>query len=80
MNKNESTMKEDMNMIFGKEWKWFLSLAPMMKLRVAWFVVSFCLMLLFVENCGVVGLTAIGLNFCASAIALKDVDGYGLDE
>lgn len=73
-------MKEDMNMIFGKEWKWFLSLAPMMKLRVAWFVVSFCLMLLFVENCGVVGLTAIGLNFCASAIALKDVDGYGLDE
>lgn len=73
-------MKEDMNMIFGKEWKWFLSLAPMMKLRVAWFVVSFCLVLLFVESCGVFGLLAIGLNLCASAIALKDVNGDGLDD
>ena len=73
-------MKEDMNMIFGKEWRWFLSLAPMMKLRVAWFVVSFCLVLLFAESCGVVGLLAIGLNLCASAIALEDVNGDGLDE
>lgn len=73
-------MKEDMNMIFGKEWKWFLGLAPMMKLRVAWFVVSFCLVLLFVESSGVFGLLAIALNLCASAIALKDVNGDGLDE
>lgn len=73
-------MKEDMNMIFGKEWKWFLSLALMMKLRVAWFMVSFCLVLLFVESCGVFGLIAIALNLCASAIALKDVNGDGLDE
>ena len=73
-------MKEDMNMIFGKEWKWFLSLAPMMKLRVAWFMVSFCLVLLFVESCGVFGLIAIELNLCASAIALKDVNGDDLDE
>lgn len=73
-------MKEDMNMIFGKEWKWFLNLAPMMKLRVAWFMVSFCLVLLFVESCGVFGLIAIALNLCASAIALKDVNGDGLDE
>lgn len=73
-------MKEDMNMIFGKEWKWFLSLTPMMKLRVAWFMVSFCLVLLFVESCGVFGLIAIALNLCASAIALKDVNGDGLDE
>lgn len=67
-------------MIFGKEWKWFLNLAPMMKLRVAWFMVSFCLVLLFVESCGVFGLIAIALNLCASAIALKDVNGDGLDE
>lgn len=67
-------------MIFGKEWKWFLSLALMMKLRVAWFMVSFCLVLLFVESCGVFGLIAIALNLCASAIALKDVNGDGLDE
>lgn len=36
-------MKEALNMIFGKEWKWFLNLAPQMKLRLIWFVVSFCL-------------------------------------
>lgn len=27
-------MKEALNMIFGKEWKWFLNLAPQMKLRL----------------------------------------------
>lgn len=73
-------MREYMNMLFGKEWKWFLSLASMMKLRVVWFVISFCLVLLLAESCGMVGLLAIGLNLCASAIALKDVNGYGLDE
>lgn len=73
-------MKEAFNIIFGKEWKWFLSLAPMMKLRVAWFMVSFCLVLLFVESCGMFGLIAIVGNLCASAIALKDVNGDGLDE
>lgn len=73
-------MKEDMNKIFGKEWKWFLSLAPMMKLRIVWFIVSFCLVLMFAESWDVLGLIAVGMNFCASAIALRDVNGDGLDE
>ena len=74
-------MKEDMNMIFGKEWKWFLSLAPMMKLRVAWFVVSFCLACaLSFESSSVLSVIAVDINFCASSIALRGVPGDGLEE
>lgn len=74
-------MKEDMNMIFGKEWKWFLSLAPMMKLRVAYFVVSFCLACaLSFESSSVLSVIAVAINFCASSIALRGVPGDGLEE
>lgn len=67
-------MKEDISKIFGKEWRWFLSLALMMKLRVIWFVVSFCLLCcLSAEDCSVLFVLLLGLNLCASAIALRGV-------
>lgn len=70
-----------MNIIFGKEWKCFQKLTPIMKLKVIWFAISFCLILcLSVENCGVLGVIALCVNLCASAIALRGVNGDGLDE
>ena len=37
-------MKEAFRLIYGKEWKWFLSLALAMKLRLIWFLVSFVML------------------------------------
>lgn len=74
-------MKEALNMIFGNEWKWFLNLAPQMKLRLIWFVVSFCLACaLSFESSSVLGVIAVAINFCASSIALRGVPGDGLEE
>lgn len=64
-------MKEDISRIFGKEWKWFSRLTMMMKLRMVWFLTSFCLLCcLSAEDCSVLLLC---LNLCASAIALRGV-------
>lgn len=72
-------MKEDISKIFGKEWRWFLSLALMMKLRVIWFVVSFCFVVMLTESCGIIGFLSV-LNLCASSFALRGVNGDGLNE
>ena len=67
-------MKEALNMIFGKEWKWFLNLAPQMKLRLIWFVVSFCLACaLSFESSSVLSVIAVAINFCAITISLNSL-------
>jgi hypothetical protein len=74
-------MKEAFRLIYGKEWKWFLSLALAMKLRLIWFVVSFCLACaLSFESSSVLSVIAVAINFCASSIALRGVPGDGLEE
>ena len=74
-------MKEALRLIYGKEWKWFLSLAPAMKLRLIWFLVSFVMLCaLSFENNDILCVCAIAVNFLASAIALRGVPGEGLEE
>lgn len=71
---NVYVMKEDISRIFGKEWKWFSRLTLMMKLRVVWFLTSFCLLCcLSAEESGVLCVLLLCLNLCASAIALGGV-------
>lgn len=74
-------MKEAFKLIYGKEWKWFLKLAPAMKLKLIWFLVSFVMLCaLSFEDNGVLCVLAVVLNFCASCIALRDVPGDGIEE
>lgn len=74
-------MKEAFRLIYGKEWKWFLSLALAMKMRLIWFLVSFAMLcaLLF-DRSDVLCVFAVAINFCASSIALRGVPGDGLEE
>jgi hypothetical protein len=52
-----------------------------MKLRLIWFVVSFCLACaLSFESSSVLSVIAVAINFCASSIALRGVPGDGLEE
>ncbi len=74
-------MKEALRLIYGKEWKWFLNLAPAMKLRLIWFLVSFVMLCtLSFEDNDVLCVLAVAVNFLASAIALRGVPGDGLEE
>lgn len=74
-------MKEDISKIFGKEWKWFCRLTLMMKLRIVWFLTSFCLLCCSsVEDSSVLYVLLLGLNLCASAMALRSVHCKDIDE
>lgn len=74
-------MKEALRLIYGKEWKWFLNLAPGMKLRLIWFLVSFVMLCaLSFEANDVLCVLAVAVNFLASAIALRGVPDEGLEE
>lgn len=72
-------MKEAFRLIYGKEWKWFLSLAFAMKLRLIWFLVSELFALSF-DRSDVLCVFAVVVNFLASAIALRGVPGDGIEE
>ena len=74
-------MKEAFRLIYGKEWKWFLSLALAMKLRLIWFLVSFVMLCtLSFDRSDVLCVFAVVVNFRASAIALRGVPGDGIEE
>lgn len=74
-------MKEAFRLIYGKEWKWFLSLALAMKLRLIWFLVSFVMLYaLPFDSSDVLCVFAVVVNFLASAIALRGVPGDGIEE
>ncbi|MBL1005711.1 MAG: hypothetical protein JJO71_18925 [Escherichia coli] len=74
-------MKEAFRLIYGKEWKWFLSLALAMKLRLIWFLVSFVMLCaLSFDRSDVLCVVAFIMNFLASAIALRGVSGDGIEE
>ena len=74
-------MKEAFRLIYGKEWKWFLSLAFAMKLRLIWFLVSFVMLCtLSFDRSDVLCVFAVVVNFLASAIALRGVPGDGIEE
>lgn len=74
-------MKEAFRLIYGKEWKWFLSLALAMKLRLIWFLVSFVMLCeLSFDRSDVLCVFAVVVNFLASAIALRGVPVDGIEE
>ena len=74
-------MKEAFRLIYGKEWKWFLSLALSMKLRLIWFLVSLVMLCaLSFDRSDVLCVFAVVVNFLASAIALRGVPGDGIEE
>lgn len=74
-------MKEAFRLIYGKEWKWFLSLALAMKLRLIWFLVSLVMLsALSFDRSDVLCVFAVVVNFLASAIALRGVPGDGIEE
>ena len=74
-------MKEAFRLIYGKEWKWFLSLAFAMKPRLIWFLVSFVMLCtLSFDRSDVLCVFAVVVNFLASAIALRGVPGDGIEE
>lgn len=75
-------MKEAFRLIYGKEWKWFLSLALAMKLRLIWFLVSFVMLcaLSFDRSDVLCVFAAVVERSLASAIALRGVPGDGIEE
>jgi hypothetical protein len=73
-------MKEAFRLIYGKEWKWFLSLALAMKLRLIWFLVSFVMLCALSFDRMTYCVFAVVVNFLASAIALRGVPGDGIEE
>ena len=72
-------MKNDMKLIFGKEWTWFCGLSLLNKLRSAWFCVSLMMVSCVCEESGKWVMLAVAVNFVLSALSVRrlPLDEYG---
>lgn len=73
-------MKEDLEKIYGSEWRWLKSLTRGQKARVVWFALSLGIALGICDGSNICAMIVAAVNFCASAHSLKGLSINNIKE
>jgi sulfite exporter TauE/SafE len=73
-------MKEDLEKIYGSEWRWLKSLTRGQKVKVIWFALSIGIALGICDGSNIYAMIVAAVNFCAAAHNLKGLSLNNIKE